>query len=165
MVRYGIDMPRHDLTCPWSKVLKIGHSHGLVPGGGVLHIPGIRECATWQVWFGEKLPYRHKGPHLKFCLTKESLFCPKSALQKGPFLLKIEVSPLKNACFANFKHKILLKSTESYIFRHFFLICLKTGSKFRRRCPLSKGGVQDPEVAHPRTKIREEPPPPGGLVP
>ncbi len=26
-------------------------------GGGVLPIRGIRGCATWQVWFGKKLPY------------------------------------------------------------------------------------------------------------
>ncbi len=29
---------------------------------------------------------------------------------------------------------------------------------------ISKGGVQDPKVAHPRTKIGEEPPPPSGLL-
>ncbi len=114
---------------------------------------------TGMVWRKIAL---HKGPHLKFCLTKGSLFGPKSALQKGPFLLKIEVSPLKNACFANFKRKIFRKSSESYIFRHFLLtfskICLKTGSKFRRWRALSKGGVRDPQVAHPHTKIGEEPP-------
>ncbi len=88
----------------------------------------------------------------------------KIALQKGPSLLKIEVLPLKNACFANIKRKICRKSSESYIFRHFLLtlskICLKTESKFRRWRALSKGGVRDPQVAHPHTKIGEEPPPP-----
>ena len=53
-----------------------------------------------------------------------------------------------------------------YIFRHVLLtfskICLKTGSNFRCWCALSKGGVRDPEVAHPRRKIGEEPPPPPG---
>ena len=70
----------------------------------------------------------HKGPHLKFCLTKGSLFGNRSALQKGPFLMKIEVPPVKNACFANLKRKIFRKSSESYIFRHllvtFSKICL-----------------------------------------
>ncbi len=42
------------------------------------------------------------GKYMKFCLPKGSLFGPKSGLHKGPFLQKIEVSPLKNACFANF---------------------------------------------------------------
>ncbi len=43
----------------------------------------------------------HEGLLLKFCLTKGSLFSLKSALQQGPFLLKFEVSPLKNACFSD----------------------------------------------------------------
>ncbi len=90
-------------------------------GGGVLPIRGIRgwRChLTGMVW--QKIAL-HKGPHLKVCLTKGSLFGPKSVLQKGPFLLKIEVSPLKNACFANFKRKIFCKSTESHIFCILFL--------------------------------------------
>ncbi len=61
----------------------------------------------------------HKGLLLRFCLTKGSLFSLKIALQKGPFLLKIEVSPLKNACFTDFKGKNFRKSSESYIFRQF----------------------------------------------
>ncbi len=44
---------------------------------------------TGMVW---RIIALHKGPHLKFCLTKGSLFGPKSALPKGPFLLEIEVS-------------------------------------------------------------------------
>ncbi len=49
------------------------------------------------------------------------------------------------------------------IFAHFFSNVpykrLK-GSNFRRSgCALSKGGVSNPEMAHPRTKIGEEPPP------
>ncbi len=73
---------------------------------------------TGMVWRKNAL---HKGPHVKFCLTKGSLFGPKSALQKGHFLQKIEVSPLKNACFANFKRNVFCKSTASYIIRHFLV--------------------------------------------
>ena len=65
------------------------------------------------------------------------LFGPKSALQKGPFLLKIEVSPLKNACFANFKRKIFCRSTESYIFRELsFFTGLFVGSVLARHASL-----------------------------
>ncbi len=88
-------------------------------GGGSPYTGYTRMChLTGMIWRKIAL---HKGPYLKFCLTKGSLCGPKSALQKGPFSLKIEVSPLKNACFANLKGKIILKSTESYIFRHFLL--------------------------------------------
>ncbi len=68
------------------------------PGGFSLYTVYAYMChLTGMVWRNIAL---HKGPHLKFCLTKGSLFGPKSDLQKGRFLLKIEVSPLKNACLA-----------------------------------------------------------------
>ncbi len=70
------------------------------------------------------------------------------ALQKGPFLVEIEVSSLKNAHFANFKDKQFLKSSKSYILRHFLFtvsqICLAKESKFRRYCTLSKEGLEIP---------------------
>ncbi len=48
-------------------------------------------------WFSvyAGVPFWRVGLLLKFCLTEGSLFRLKSALQQGPFLLKIEVSPLK----------------------------------------------------------------------
>ncbi len=91
----------------------------------------------------------HKGPLLKFFLTKGSLFGPKSVLHKGPFLLKIEVSPLKNAYFANFKRKIFPKSTESYIFGIFCLLflkfALKQGQNFGADAPYRRVGFEIPK--------------------
>ncbi len=108
----------------------------------------------------------HKGLLLKFCLTKGSLFSLKTALQQGPFLVKIEVSPLKNACFADLKGKNFRKSSESYILRQFWLsfprICLTKESNFRRWRALLKAGVWNPKMAHPRTKSGKSPPP--GLI-
>ncbi len=57
-------------------------------------------------------------------------------LQKGPFQLKIKVSPLKHALFANLKCKDFLNSAKSYVLKHclptFSQICLTKGSNFRR---------------------------------
>ncbi len=64
------------------------------PGGGGLPIPGI--IRKWHLTgMVQRKIALHKGPHLKFCLTKGSLFGPKIALQNGPFLLNLKVSPLK----------------------------------------------------------------------
>ncbi len=88
---------------------------------------------------------------MRFCLTKGSPFSLKSALQQSFSALNWSFIS-KNAYFANF----------TYILRHFLLtfsqICLKKGSDSRRWHALSKGGVWNPEMAHPCTKIGEEPP-------
>ncbi len=136
------------------------------PGGGSPYTRYTRVC-HFRGWVLEDFAL-HKGLLLKFCLTKGSLFSLKIALQQGPFLLKFEVSPLKNACFTDFNGKNFQKSSESYILRSFLptfpQICLTKGSNFRRCRALSKGGVSNAEMAHPRTKIGEEPPPPGLLL-
>ncbi len=134
------------------------------PGGGSPYTRYTRVC-HFRGWVFEEFAL-HKGLLLKFCLTKGSIFSLKSALQQGPFLLKFEVSPLKNAYFADFNGKNFRKSSESHILRSFLptfsWICLTKGSNFRRWRHLLKGGVSNPEMAHPRTKIGEEPPPPRG---
>ena len=67
------------------------------PGGGVLPLCGILQmCHLTGIYMVPEKIALHKGPHLKFCLTKGSLFDPKSALQKGPFLPDINVLPLKS---------------------------------------------------------------------
>ena len=105
----------------------------------------------------------HKGPDLKFCLVKGFLFGPKSALQKGPFLLKFEVSPLKNACFANFKHKSFRRSTESYVLGTFCLLFLKFASKFGADSPYQRVELR---IWKWHTCIQKsgKAPPPGTLV-
>ena len=62
---------------------------------GVLPIPSILRMCHSEGLFLENFAL-HKGPLLTFCLTKGFLFGPKSASQKGPFQIKIEVSPLKH---------------------------------------------------------------------
>ncbi len=130
-------------------------------GGGSPKKRYTRIChLTGIVWRKIAL---HKGPHLKFCLTKGSLFGPKSALQKGPFLLKIEVSPLRNACFANFKRKIFQKSNESYIFRHLCLLflkfALKQGQNFGADAPYRRVGFAIPKWHTRVQKLGKNPPP------
>ncbi len=66
---------------------------------------GICGCATLEGEVKEILPYI-RGLLLRFCLTKGSLFSLKSALQQGLFPIKIEVSPLENACSLTSKVKI-----------------------------------------------------------
>ncbi len=143
------------------------HSQELIipGGGGVLPIYSYmrytRMC-HFTGWVLEDFTL-HKGLLLGFCLTKGSLFSLKTALQQGPFLVKIEVSPLKNACFADLKGKNFRKSSESYILRQFWLsfprICLTKESNFRRWRALLKAGVWNPKMAHPRTKSGKSPPP------
>ncbi len=108
----------------------------------------------------------HKGPHLKFRLTKGSLFSLKSALQQGPFLLKFEVSPLRNAFFVIFKRKIFRKSSESYIFRHFCLLfskfTLKQGQNYGADAPYRRVGFDIP-TGHTHVNVKKgvkRPPPP-----
>ncbi len=91
----------------------------------------------------------YKGPHLKFCLTKGSLFGPKSALQMGPFLLKIEVPPLTNACFANFKCKIFA-SPLNHTFLGIFCLpfrkfALKQGQNLGAAAPYRRLGFEIPK--------------------
>ena len=91
---------------------------------------------------------------------QRTLVSLKSALQQDPFLVKIEVSSLKMYIFTDFKGKNFRKSYESYILRQFLpsfpRICLTKESNFQHWRALLKGGVWNPEVAHPHTKIREE---------
>ncbi len=142
-----------------------GTSMVLTRGGGSPYMRYKQMChLTGMVWRKIAL---HKGPNLKFCITKGSLFCPKSALQKGPFLLKIEVSPLKNACFANFKRKIFWKSSKSYILDTFCLLflkfALKKGQNFGADAPYRRVGFAIHNWHTRVQKSGKNPPPPGDL--
>ncbi len=71
-----------------------------IPGGGGFSLYAVyADVPLDRHGFAKNCLTSHKGPLLKFCLTKGSLFGPKSALQKDPFLLKIEVSPLIKGIF------------------------------------------------------------------
>ncbi len=134
--------------------------------GGSPYLRYTRMChLTGMVWRKIAL---HKGPDLKFCLTKGSHFGSKSALQKGPFSLKTEVSPLKNAYFANFKRKIFCKSPESYILGTFCLLflkfALKQGQNFGADAPYRRVGFEIPKW-HTRVQKSGKSPPPRGCLP
>ncbi len=62
--------------------------------GGVLPICGIRGCATWQVWFGRKLPYIRV--HIwDFALKKGPFLAPKVYYKRVLFCWKLKFHPWK----------------------------------------------------------------------
>ena len=107
----------------------------------------------------------HKDPHLKFCLTKGSLFGSKSVLQKGPFLLKIEVSPLKNAYFADSNVKFSASPLNLTFLGSFCLLFLKfalqQGQNFGADSPYRRVGFAFPKWHTRVQKSGKNPPPPG----
>ncbi len=69
--------------------------HFAVPGGGVLPICGVRGCATWQVWFGEKLPYTRVHIWNFLPYKRVPFLVPKVPYKRVLFCWKLKFHPLK----------------------------------------------------------------------
>ena len=134
-------------------------------GGRVFPIRGIHGCATWQVRFGEKLPYIRV--HIwYFALQKGPFLAPKVPYKRVLFCWKLEVSPLKNACLPTSNVKLSESQVNHTFLGTFYSLflkfALKKGQNFGVDAPYRRLGFAISKWHTCVQKSGKETPPPLG---